>query len=213
MLRNMRRQFIDDLQKIGFLPHVGKTASQGRTRDRRRNSSSTDDPDGLGAFNEQAKNRGLITAVLVRPPIYSLSHLSHAARISDRIFVVQVAGLYPNVLLASDTLFDRFGNPELRTIDDHEVCCACNVQQDAQAQHNRSTAIVSKVKIHPTSVNFKAAEKGKKLGRLMIFHEKVRTTQVYIRDCTPISPYPVLLFGGTLDVYHRQGVRHTLLSR
>ena len=29
-------------------------------------------------------------------------------------------------------------------------------------------------------------------------------TQVYLRDCTPVSPYPVLLFGGRLSVYHRQ---------
>jgi Oligonucleotide/oligosaccharide-binding (OB)-fold len=39
-----------------------------------------------------------------------------------------------------------------------------------------------------------------------VYFEKVKTTKVYLRDCTSISPYPLLLFGGKLDVQHAESV-------
>ena len=32
----------------------------------------------------------------------------------------------------------------------------------------------------------------------LIYHEKVRTTRVYVRDCSPVSAYALILFGGVL---------------
>ncbi len=74
----------------------------------------------LGRFNEQAGNSGLVVAVLV-------------------------AGLYPNVLLASDSVFDRHGNPQLTTIDDHEVrevrvracVCRCGAESTVSIRKNK----------------------------------------------------------------------------
>lgn len=33
----------------------------------------------------------------------------------------------------------------------------------------------------------------------LIYHEKVRTTRVYVRDCSPVSAYALILFGGVLS--------------
>ena len=52
---------------------------------------------------------------------------------------------------------------------------------------------------HPMSVNFdhKTFE-----CQWLIFHEKVMTTKLYVRDCTMISPHALLLFGGDISVDH-----------
>lgn len=59
------------------------------------------------------------------------------------------------------------------------------------------------VDLHPASVNYGAT---RFCGKLLVYHEKVKTTKVYMRDSNIISPYPVLLFGGTLRLYHQKGV-------
>ena len=33
-----------------------------------------------------------------------------------------------------------------------------------------------------------------------MFHEKVKTSQVYVRDATVVSPFALLLFGGHVDI-------------
>eukprot|EP00850_Spirogloea_muscicola_P015416 SM000117S25536 [mRNA] locus=s117:306081:317487:- [translate_table: standard] len=58
------------------------------------------------------------------------------------------------------------------------------------------------VSIHPSSVNHRAAEFQRPF---LVFHEKIRTTRVYIRDCTCVSPYPLLLFGGPVSVNYLAG--------
>lgn len=37
----------------------------------------------------------------------------------------------------------------------------------------------------------------------MIFLSQVETSKVYLRDTTVISPYDLLLFGGTINVQHQ----------
>jgi hypothetical protein len=51
------------------------------------------------------------------------------------------------------------------------------------------------VAIHPSSINSKEA---KFESRYLIYHERIKTTRMYVRDCTPVSPYALMLFGGTL---------------
>ena len=52
--------------------------------------------------------------------------------------------------------------------------------------------------IHPCSTNCNESTFGGR--RLLVYHEKVKTSKVFIRDCTAITPCAVLLFGasGTL---------------
>jgi len=38
------------------------------------------------------------------------------------------------------------------------------------------------------------------------FYVQVRSTRIYVRDCTLISPYPLLLFGGEIHVQHVEQV-------
>lgn len=60
------------------------------------------------------------------------------------------------------------------------------------------------VAIHPSSTLFGATDLPSEQEKWLTYHEKVKTSKVYIRDGTLISPYPLLLFGGTIDVRHEQ---------
>ena len=51
--------------------------------------------------------------------------------------------------------------------------------------------------VHPCSVIWK--EKALE-SRYLIYHEMVKTTKIYVRDATPVSPLMLLLFGGKLEV-------------
>ncbi|XP_060083551.1 putative ATP-dependent RNA helicase DHX57 [Ylistrum balloti] len=49
------------------------------------------------------------------------------------------------------------------------------------------------IHIHPSSVNFQVNHYE---SPYLVYHEKVKTSRIYIRDCTMVSIYPLLLFGG-----------------
>ncbi|GFQ01628.1 ATP-dependent RNA helicase dhx29 [Phtheirospermum japonicum] len=59
------------------------------------------------------------------------------------------------------------------------------------------------VHIHPSSVN-----SGQKTFKypFLVFLEKVETTKVFLRDTTIVSPYSILLFGGSINVQHQTGL-------
>ena len=56
--------------------------------------------------------------------------------------------------------------------------------------------------VHPSSCNF---EVGDFESPWLVYHEKVRTTRLYIRESTMVTPYALMLFGGRLDVQHQRG--------
>ncbi|XP_024015493.1 DExH-box ATP-dependent RNA helicase DExH7, chloroplastic isoform X2 [Eutrema salsugineum] len=58
------------------------------------------------------------------------------------------------------------------------------------------------VHIHPSSINsnFKAFQ-----YPFLVFLEKVETHKVYLRDTTVVSPFSILLFGGSINVHHQSG--------
>jgi ATP-dependent RNA helicase DHX57 len=67
--------------------------------------------------------------------------------------------------------------------------------------------------MHPTSVNGKKEVVSFGDAGFMVFLEQMETTKVYIRDCTAITAYPLLLFGGSLQVKVVGGTpRHTHLA-
>eukprot|EP00037_Helgoeca_nana_P016072 m.150760 g.150760 ORF g.150760 m.150760 type:complete len:1372 (+) comp23324_c0_seq4:577-4692(+) len=57
--------------------------------------------------------------------------------------------------------------------------------------------------LHPSSINYR---ENKYESPFVIFHEKVKTTKVYLRDSTVVSPFPLLFFGGELSVDHASGI-------
>ncbi|XP_052015619.1 ATP-dependent RNA helicase DHX29 [Apodemus sylvaticus] len=56
-----------------------------------------------------------------------------------------------------------------------------------------------KAQVHPSSVNRDLQTHG-----WLLFQEKVRYARVYLRETTLITPFPVLLFGGDIEVQHRE---------
>ncbi|XP_028640168.1 ATP-dependent RNA helicase DHX29 [Grammomys surdaster] len=56
-----------------------------------------------------------------------------------------------------------------------------------------------KAQVHPSSVNRDLQTYG-----WLLYQEKVRYARVYLRETTLITPFPVLLFGGGIEVQHRE---------
>ncbi|XP_004703673.1 ATP-dependent RNA helicase DHX29 [Echinops telfairi] len=56
-----------------------------------------------------------------------------------------------------------------------------------------------KAQVHPSSVNRDLQTYG-----WLLYQEKVRYARVYLRETTLITPFPVLLFGGEIEVQHRE---------
>ncbi|GAX74754.1 hypothetical protein CEUSTIGMA_g2201.t1 [Chlamydomonas eustigma] len=61
------------------------------------------------------------------------------------------------------------------------------------------------VELHPTCLG--AGVVAHKFPQpFLVFLEKVKTTRIFLRDVTPVSPMALLLFGGSLQVMHTEGV-------
>ncbi|KAK3103438.1 hypothetical protein FSP39_019253 [Pinctada imbricata] len=91
---------------------------------------------------------------------------------------VVAAGLYPNVAKVTyDAPVDAKANPS------KNVC----VGETAQGPAN----------VHPSSVNRNLATNG-----WLAYQEKVTTSKVYIRECTLVSPFSLMMFGGDIHVEH-----------
>ncbi|XP_065262096.1 ATP-dependent RNA helicase DHX29 isoform X3 [Emys orbicularis] len=56
-----------------------------------------------------------------------------------------------------------------------------------------------KAQVHPSSVN-----RDLQIYGWLLYQEKIRYAKVYLRETTLISPFPVLLFGGDIEVQHRE---------
>jgi len=94
---------------------------------------------------------------------------------------VLVAGLYPHLIKVEPAM--RAGAPPRLTF---------------LAENGRS----EKIQIHPSSINFEAK---KFMTNWLVYHERVQTTAVFVRDCSVVTPYQLLLFGGKIEVQHTQG--------
>jgi ATP-dependent RNA helicase DHX57 len=94
---------------------------------------------------------------------------------------VLVAGLYPN-LIKVDPGSRPDAPPRLSFL----------------AENGRT----EKIQIHPSSINFEAK---KFITKWLVYHERVQTTAIFVRDCTAVTPYQLLLFGGKIEVQHTQG--------
>jgi ATP-dependent RNA helicase DHX57 len=104
------------------------------------------------------------------------------------IKAVVCAALYPNVV--------RIDPPGTRYRE---------VAAGAVAQEHKARELVLKSKsgervfLHPESVNF---DEGDYEHRWLAYFSKVRTSRVFIRDSTMVSPFAILLFGGGIEVRH-----------
>lgn len=93
---------------------------------------------------------------------------------------VIAAGLYPNIVIAPRSLSGKTAG---------EV--AFRGQQNGE------------IYLHPSTIAFKAKALDSRYG---CYHEIIKTSKIYIRDCTAVSKFAILLFGGALSVYQTHGV-------
>ncbi|XP_055878293.1 putative ATP-dependent RNA helicase DHX57 [Biomphalaria glabrata] len=67
------------------------------------------------------------------------------------------------------------------------------------------------VDIHPNSVNFKVFFKN---GSFLVYHEKVKTKKIYIRECSLVSQLSLLMFaGGGIEVDECQGYKVLIIDK
>lgn len=92
------------------------------------------------------------------------------------------AGLYPNIIVAPRNLCQGVGGKEVGE------CAFQSLKGD--------------VYVHPCTVSF--SEK-RLTSRYCCYYDMVRTSKTFVRDCTTVSEFALLLFGGSLKVYHAHG--------
>ncbi|XP_053566041.1 ATP-dependent DNA/RNA helicase DHX36 [Bombina bombina] len=121
-------------------------------------------------------------------------------------------GQFAEHLLAAGFVSSRNPkDPESNTNSDNEklikaVICAGLYPKVAKIRPSfskkRHTAKIytksdGKVSIHPKSVN---VEEGEFHYSWLVYHLKMRTTGIYLYDCTEVSPYSLLFFGGDVSI-------------
>jgi HrpA-like RNA helicase len=94
------------------------------------------------------------------------------------------AGLYPNIIVAPRDLVG-----EKPGISEAGECVFHSKKGD--------------VHLHPSTISFTSRHFD---SRYCCYHEIVKTSKTYVRDCTTVSPFALLLFGGSLHVYHSHHV-------
>ncbi|KAI9107308.1 hypothetical protein K1719_021696 [Acacia pycnantha] len=101
------------------------------------------------------------------------------------------AGLYPNVAASEQGI----------------VATVLSNLRQSSSSANTDRAVWydgrREVHIHPSSIN--SSSKAFQYP-FLVFLEKVETNRVFLRDTSIISPYPILLFGGSINVQHQTGL-------
>ncbi|MCO5562598.1 hypothetical protein L7F22_016226 [Adiantum nelumboides] len=113
------------------------------------------------------------------------------AQLPSILKATMCAGLYPNIAKMDDESV-RAGHANALT----------SRAGLASSQKVLWTDGRQEVFIHPSSVNHDVSEFQ---YPFLMYHEKVKTSKVYIRDTTIVSPYTLLLFGGAISVQHQTG--------
>ncbi|CAG9466338.1 unnamed protein product [Pedinophyceae sp. YPF-701] len=116
--------------------------------------------------------------------VLELANVNSSSR--KLVKAVLTAGMYPNVARIEVPPARRGGPPAPPRL----ICRSVISGADEMVQ------------IHPSSVNFEV--QGFKTSHL-VYNEKVQTSGVFLRDCTTITPYALLLFGGQITVQHGAG--------
>lgn len=89
-----------------------------------------------------------------------------------------VAGLFPQMVMLEDGKKGKGKGSQPKLI--------------GKPEHNGEKP--EDMALHPSSIAGKFTSRMD--TKYLVYHERVKTTRVYIRDATPVSPYALLLFGG-----------------
>ncbi|KAJ7562998.1 hypothetical protein O6H91_03G092300 [Diphasiastrum complanatum] len=101
------------------------------------------------------------------------------------------AGLYPNVAAMDE-----------KSVVEGHASAGSRRAGLSSLQKPRWSDGRREVFIHPSSVNADVLEFW---HPFLVFHEKVETSRVFLRDTSVISPYAILLFGGAISIQHQTG--------
>ncbi|XP_054901731.1 ATP-dependent DNA/RNA helicase DHX36 [Poeciliopsis prolifica] len=102
------------------------------------------------------------------------------------IKAVIVAGLYPKVAMIRPSYSKKRPGVKVYTQTDGKVC------------------------IHPKSVN---AEEREFSYTWLIYHLKMRTSSIFLYDCTEVSPFSLLFFGGDITIQKDEGQETVAVDR
>ncbi|KAJ4966079.1 hypothetical protein NE237_017928 [Protea cynaroides] len=120
--------------------------------------------------------------------LQSFNLYSHHSSIVKSILC---AGLYPNVAAKEEGI----------------LCAAIgnNLKPSGSPAKPRSLWYDGRreVQIHPSSINCNAKAFQ---YPFLVFLEKVETNKVFLRDTSIVSPYSILLFGGSINIQHQSGL-------
>ncbi|CAK6963498.1 ATP-dependent DNA/RNA helicase DHX36 [Scomber scombrus] len=94
------------------------------------------------------------------------------------IKAVIVAGLYPKVAMIRPSHSKKRPGVKVYTQADGKVC------------------------VHPKSVNYEETEFN---YTWLIYHLKMRTSSIFLYDCTEVSPFSLLFFGGDITIQKDEG--------
>jgi HrpA-like RNA helicase len=135
---------------------------------------------------------GLLTDIGFLPKGFKLQGVNKTENANSQnmglVKAVLCAGLYPNIIVAPRSLV---GNSAAKKSDKKAGECAF------QSHHK------GEVYLHPSTIAF---TEQKLDSRYCCYHEMVKTSKTYVRDCTTVSPFALLLFGGALEVYQTHGI-------
>lgn len=111
---------------------------------------------------------------------------------------VLCAALYPNIVkvCAPQTIYLKGASGA--------------VPMEREAKQLRFRTQQETVFIHPSSVNFSVTRYN---SPYLVYQEKVRTSKIYVRDCTMVPVIPLVLFSGSeVDICVNNGATFVLLA-
>ena len=224
MIADLRKQFKILLEEIGF-SHARRhhRHSHNRRNNKAESHAETTNNTNNNNKNEQEKEKGSEREKEKEEERGGTEEdiLNQNSKNVEVVKAVICAGLYPNVVRVepkkptvqqpqqsqqgyklttkkggevfihpSSTLFnvDLSGEAQLKQK-------MLGMQQTAVKQDGAGLVVTA-----ITTTNADRTGKGKAVEKWLVYHEKVKTSKLYIRDATLISPFALLLFGGKITV-------------
>ncbi|CAN6485774.1 unnamed protein product [Victoria cruziana] len=113
------------------------------------------------------------------------------SRHSSVVKSILCAGLYPNIAATEE------GMTAVPCVANRKTSFSSSAKDQLQWYDGER-----EVYIHPSSINANA--KGFQFP-FLVFLEKVETSKVFLRDTSVVSPYSIMLFGGSVCIQHQAG--------
>lgn len=138
-------------------------------------------------YVELLKGIGFVAKSFKVGPVTSTSEPLEANANAENMALMRAmlcAGLYPNIIVAPRQFVSGSSN---------QAAGECAFQSQSKGD----------VFLHPCTVSSSSKTLD---SRHFCFYEIIRTSKLYVRDVTPVSALALVLFGGSIETYPREGV-------